>query len=68
MAGTLDGTEALGFCTKSSGKPLKSWKQVLDKVYVLKGCSGSVWRMGRGAGQCHKGKHGKPIPEAPAGE
>lgn len=60
--GTLGCMEALGLCAKSNGKPLKSWKQGLDEVYILKRFWLSV-ENGWGWGECHKSKHRKTILE-----
>lgn len=49
--------KALGFCAKSNRKPLKTWKQVFDEIYVLRGQLGPVWRMGWDSGKgCVTGK------------
>lgn len=56
--------EPLGFCAKSNGEPLKGWKQVLDKIYILKGHSGPVYR---GQENSNESKHKETFLEALAG-
>lgn len=64
--GTLGCMEALGLCAKSNGKPLKSWKQVLHEVYILKR-SGSVWRMGGVGENVTRVNTGRPFWKSYAG-